>query len=118
MMTHGVVKNTEQDDMYRKRNTMPSTQRILHKHLLSSLCHPRIQLTLPGVLFFFFPFCSAFLVYFLAKYGYKTCIIRRDQVLTLEAGKGEKSRWPMNRVDGIKRTQSNRVMWESYLTRR
>lgn len=56
MMTHGVVKNTEQDDMYRKRNTMPSTQRILHKHLLSSLCHPRIQLTLPGVLFFFFSF--------------------------------------------------------------
>ena len=53
MMAHGVVKNTEQEDMYRKRNSMPSTQRVLHKHLFSSLCHPRIQLTLPGVLFFF-----------------------------------------------------------------
>ena len=117
MMAHGVVKNTEQEDMYRKRNTMPSTQRVLHKHLLSSLCHPRIQLTLPGVLFFFpFPRCIPCL--FPCKIWLQNLYNKKGPSLDFRGSKGEKSRWPVSRVDGIKRTQSNRVMWESYLTRR
>ena len=43
---------------------------------------------------------------------------KKGPSLDFRGNKQEESRWPMSREDGIKRTQSNRVIWESYLKRR